>query len=167
MIIFKNKTLYLLFVILILAIACRPSKTKLKEYQNTIISVVNNVVEAEDSLINNLKKDSIVIYSIFKHFNNQIDSSIIAIKSIKSIEKETSFRFTAIDVLNSFKNYANKDYKELIELIILPDEYYTAEKDRRFNFLLKTIDNRLNKEMDKLFKSKQMFDNYYFSSKND
>lgn len=160
---YRNIFLILLFSIAI--VSCRPSKTKIVDYENSIINLVNQVVVAEDSLINNLNKDSLLIQSIYQYFSQRVDSSIAAINTIKSIEKETFLRFTAIDVLNVYKKYLEKDYKELIQLVILPDEFYTQDKDKRLNIVLKTIDNRLNRELDKLFNEKQKFDSYYFPSK--
>ena len=160
---YRNIFLILLFSIAI--VSCRPSKTKIVDYENSIINLVNQVVVAEDSLINNLNKDSLLIQSIYQYFSQRVDSSIAAINTIKSIEKETFLRFTAIDVLNVYKKYLEKDYKELIQLVILPDEFYTQDKDKRLNIVLKTIDNRLNRELDKLFNEKQKFDCYYFPSK--
>lgn len=161
----KNLNIFFILFFSIIIISCRPSKTKIIDYENSIINIVNQVVLAEDSLINNLNKDSIYIQSIYKFFNNKVDSSLIAINTFKSIEKETLLRHAAIDVLNVFKNYLEKDYKELIQLVILPDEFYTQDKDKQFNILLKSIDNRLNKELDRLFIEKQKFDSYYFPSK--
>lgn len=157
--------IFLILLFLVAIVSCRPSKTKIVEYENSIINIVNNVVAAEDSLINNLNKDSLVIYSIYQYFSKSVDSSIVAVNTIKSIEKETFLRYTVVDVLNIYKKYLEKDYKELIQLVILPDEFYTQDKDKRLNILLKNIDNRMNRELDKLFIEKQKFDSYYFPAK--
>ncbi len=117
---------------------------------------------AEDSLIDliNLNKgDRLKLFS--ETFKKQLDNSINIINNLDKPKSDFNLKGTTLDVLNTYRNVLNKEYKNVIRIVCIPEKNYSKQDDE----LLQSSANKINHTLDSVLlvfvKAEQKFsDNY-------
>lgn len=154
----RNLSIYLIAPFLLLLTACGTNAEDAKEFNDKIIQVQRNVLEAENDFINavsNNKQEE--IDQAYNTFLNTINESIKKVEEMEGHSKFDNFRKAALDFLKTYKAVTGKEYARAIEIAKIPDEKYTQEDDDELMQLSEIIDKKLQDAINEFGKAQEKF----------
>jgi len=186
----KTTLKFLIGIILISLISCKPSPRKAQDYYSEITKPIESVLMREDQLIqqiNLMMKDSSETSSVLKKqekskevqdfkpldmaFNNfqlQIATSMNQMKAIGTFDNSNDLKDAATGMLTEYKSVSENEYPALIAIVKIPDDKYTNENDTKFFEISDNIDSKLQKKIGLYIEHVKLFtQKYNFKLEND
>lgn len=154
----RNLSIYLLAPFLLFLSACGPNAEDAKEFNDKIIQVQKNVLEAENDFINtvsNNKQEE--IDQAYNTFLSTINESIKKVEEMEGHSKFDTFRNATLDLLKTYKSVTEEEYAKAIEIAKIPDEKYTQEDDDELMQLSEEIDKKLQDAINEFGKAQEEF----------
>ena len=173
----KKFFLLIITAVLMVISSCKPSPEKAENYYNEIFKQLELVVDKEATMINFIniemqksdttlqKKDTasvkLEIDASFQDFKAQIDKSLYEVEKLPDFNGKTDFRDAAVNLLKEYKSVPSAEYVDAIKIVKIPMSLYTEEDDNMFLKLTETIDDKLQKKIDKYVKILKTFASEY------
>lgn len=143
-----------LFVSVIL-VSCGPTTNDAITYNDALVNQQEKVIQNESALIEAISKNTPdKLDSSCNDLLNQIKESADVVQKMEAFDGKTDMKDAALKVFEAYKDAAENDYIELINLAKTPDTLYTQETDNKVIDLSKKIDDKLLKAID-AFRAKQ------------
>jgi hypothetical protein len=152
-----------LFVSAIL-VSCGPTTDNAIAYNDALVNQQKKVLQKESVLIEIISKNKPdKLDSSYNDLLTQIKESIDVVKKMEAFDGKTDMKDAVLNVLEAYKDAAENDYSEMINLAKTPDTLYTQETDNKVIDLSKKIDDKLNTAVDTFIaKQKEFAEKYKF-----
>jgi len=152
-----------LFVSAIL-VSCGPTTDDAIKYNDALVDQQKKVLQKESALIEVISKNTPdKLESSYNDLLNQIKESAEIVQKMEAFDGKTDMKDAVLKVFEAYKNAAENDYIEMINLAKTPDALYTQETDDKVIDLSKKIDDKLNKAVDAfIVKQKEFAEKYKF-----
>lgn len=148
----------------VLIISCSPTTEDAIKYNDALIDQQTKVIQAEDALIQAISENNPeILDEALNKLTKQITSSEEAVNKMSKFDGKSDYKDAALSLFKAYKSAAEKEYPEIIKIAKTPNDQYTQDMDDQLMALSKTVDERLNKEIEAFVaKQKEFAEKYKF-----
>lgn len=137
--------------LIILQTACKPSPKEAADYNNKIIAEQDSIVLKFRALEHTLSDyDPLAMDIAFLEANEQVDSSIAAVKALPAFDDKTDYKDSVLEVFGIYNDLLDNEYKEVITILKKPENEYTKEDEDRVRALLFGV---INEKLDNAYEN--------------
>ena len=160
----KKLIVPLLIIVAVFSLySCKPSKEDAIKYNDQIIdeqSALNLKIEA---LNKSFKKwssaDSMDICWV--NALDQAEKSLKKLDEMKNFHGNSDLRIGAINLFKVYKAVITNEFKEMVRIYKMPDEFYTKEQELKWSKLSDDAFNKMNKAVNDMAKVQEQFAKEY------
>lgn len=147
----SNPAIYVVAALIIAQVACKPQPKEAADYNNKIISEQDSIVLKFRALEQTLNEyDPLAMDIAFFEANEQVDTSIIVIKSMPAFDNKTDYKDSALEVFSMYKSLLDNEYKEVVTILKKSELDYTKEDEERVRYLLFSV---INEKLDNAYEN--------------
>ncbi len=157
-----NKFLKYLLIVTLLTGSCAPTPKKASEYNNKLIRQQRKVVDKMDDLIAsfstyNTDEMKIKYGSLQKTIKEAIDS----VQQMPAFDGSTEFRDNTLELLKTYKDVTDNEFKTVLALLSKPESQYTAQDAQKVSDLMLSAKNKISNANDKYKEYQKQFAEKY------
>jgi uncharacterized lipoprotein NlpE involved in copper resistance len=118
----KYKIVVFTFLLLAL-VGCKNRAERAAEYNDSIIVYQKNIISALENMDSTFRDTNCTAEGVGQAYfklQSQVKTSIVALDSIGSFQKDPSLQLAARDLFRQYEDLVDKDYKKLLEIKLLP-----------------------------------------------
>jgi hypothetical protein len=149
----------LIFVSLFLLYSCKPSKEDAIKYNDQIIDEQTALNLKIEALNKSFKKwssaDSLDICWV--NALDQAEKSLKKLDEMKDFHGNSDLRIGAINLFKVYKAVISTEFKEMVRIYKMPDEFYTKEQELKWSNLSDDAFNKMDKAISEMSNIQQKF----------
>lgn len=152
----------MLLFFLIYGTSCAPSREEAGHYANTISSIIDRVLRAEQEVMTSYATgDTALAMSALEALSGAINESLEELKEIGNFYDNESLRQEAFYVLRYFRSLTDTHYKEFLKIVLVADKDFSVSMQEQLRKKQKEADEGIKARLTSFLRARARFEEEY------